>query len=76
MLLHLVRSDAFAAHVSKSTIRSTVVAYTVGWGTYAIAMLVSPVAPIAGFALYLLVVAYYLIPHGADTDIAVATREN
>lgn len=23
-----------------------------------------------GFGLYLLVIAYYLIPHGADTDIA------
>jgi uncharacterized membrane protein len=76
MLMHLVRSGAFAAHVSTSTIRGTVIAYKVGWVTYAIAMLASLVAPIVGFALYLLVVAYYLIPHGADTDIAGASREN
>jgi uncharacterized membrane protein len=76
MLLHLVRSKAFAAHVSQATIRGTVVAYRVGWATYAVAMLASLALPVLGFILYLLVAAYYLIPHGADTDSATTAGEN
>jgi uncharacterized membrane protein len=76
MLMHLVRSNAFAAHVSQSTIRKTVVAYRVGWVTYAIAAIVSLATPIVGFALYLLVASYYLIPHGADADTTLVSGEN
>lgn len=70
LLMHLVKSGAFSGHVTKSTIYSTLVAYRVGWITYAIATALSLVAPMLGFGLYLLVIAYYLIPQGADTDIA------
>ena len=76
MLMHLVRSRAFAAHVSEATIRGTVRAYRVGWMTYAVAMLASLIAPLLGFALYLLVAVYYLIPHGADTDISGTPGED
>jgi TMEM175 potassium channel family protein len=74
LLAHLTRSGAFAPHVRQSTIRQTTVAYRVGWVTYAVATLASLVAPGLSFALYLLVVGYYLIPRGADTDLAGAAR--
>jgi len=69
LLMHVVRSRAFAASVSHKTIRQTIVAYRVGWATYTVAMLVALVLPILSFALYLLVAAYYLVPRGADTDL-------
>jgi len=69
MLNHLVRSGAFASHVGEATIRQTVVAYRVGWATYAIAMLVSLVAPAVSVTLYVLIAAYYLVPRGVDTDL-------
>ena len=69
LLMHLVHSRAFAENVSGQTIRQTMIAYRVGWATYAAAMLVALVFPILSIALYLLVVAYYLVPRGADTDI-------
>jgi uncharacterized membrane protein len=76
MLMHLVRSRAFEKRVSEKTIHGTVVAYRVGWATYAAAMFASLAAPILGFALYLLVAAYYLIPHGADADSKTETGED
>jgi uncharacterized membrane protein len=73
LLAHLVRSGAFAGDVGAATIRQTIVAYRVGWATYTTAMLVSLVAPVLSFALYLLVAAYYLVPRGVDTDLARPT---
>jgi uncharacterized membrane protein len=69
MLAHLVRSGAFAPHVSRATIRQTFVAYRVAWTTYGIATLMALVAPVLSFALYLLIVVYFLIPRGVDTDL-------
>jgi hypothetical protein len=46
------------------------VAYRVGWVTYAVATLTSLVAPILSLVLYVLIVGYYLVPRGADTDLA------
>ncbi|HTD47152.1 MAG TPA: TMEM175 family protein [bacterium] len=76
LLAQLVRSGAFASHVSQTTIRQTTIAYRVGWVTYGIAMLTSLAAPILSFALYLLVVGYYLIPRGADTDLAGTSAQD
>jgi uncharacterized membrane protein len=69
ILRHLARSNAFSAEVSAATIHQTVIAYRVGWGTYTVATLTSLVEPLLSLALYLLVVAYYLIPRGADNDL-------
>lgn len=70
LLAHLDRSGAFASHVSKPTIRQTMISYRIAWVTYAISMLTSFVAPILSFALYLVVVGYYYVfPHGADTGL-------
>lgn len=41
LLMHLVRGGSFSGHVTKSTIHSTLVAYRVGWITYAIATALS-----------------------------------
>src|SRR5207302_6516747 len=76
LLAQLVRSGAFAAHVSQTTIRQTTIAYRVAWVTYGIAMLTSLAAPMLSFALYLLVVGYYLIPRGADTDLAGTSAQD
>lgn len=69
LLTHLIRSGAFAEGVRRTTVRETVIAYRVGWATYAVATLVALIAPAVSFALYLLVAAYYLVPRGADTDL-------
>jgi uncharacterized membrane protein len=69
LVAHLVRKHAFDASVSEATIRQTVVAYRIGLSTYIGAMLISLIAPIVSFALYVIVAAYYLIPHGADNDL-------
>jgi uncharacterized membrane protein len=72
IVAHLKQTRAFDAGVSDATIRQTVLAYRLGMATYACAMLISLLAPIISFALYLLVAAYYLIPHGADNDLEPA----
>lgn len=71
LLTHLVNSKAFSAGVTDQTIRPTIVAFRVGWVTYATATLVALVWPIASFALYLLIIGYFLVPRGADTDLAM-----
>jgi hypothetical protein len=48
-----------------------VIAFRVGWFTYAVAALSSLVAPLVSLALYVLVIAYFLIPRGADTDLDI-----
>ena len=68
MLNHLVSSRAFFGNVSAASIRQTVIAYRVGWVTYAIAMLLALAAPIVSFGLYLLIAGYYLVPRGLDRD--------
>lgn len=73
LLMRLARSGAFAADVSRATIRQTIIAYRVGWVTYAVATLTSLVVPVLSVALYMLIAVYYLIPRGADTDLARAS---
>jgi uncharacterized membrane protein len=69
LLAHLASKRSFHPNVSDATIRQTVIAYRLGMSTYFVATLISLIAPIVSFALYLLVAAYYLIPHGADDDL-------
>lgn len=73
LLMHLVKSKAFAAGVTAETIRPTIVAFRVGWLTYATATLVAVFWPIASFALYVFIIGYFLVPRGADTDLAAAS---
>jgi uncharacterized membrane protein len=75
MLLHLVRSDAFAPEVPKAAMDATVRGYRMGWLIYAGATLLSLVLPLVSFALYLIVVAYFLVPRGADSDNPLTARE-
>ncbi|MGH9352346.1 MAG: TMEM175 family protein [Terriglobia bacterium] len=70
LVMHLDRSSAFSANVSKATVRQTVVTYRIGWVTYTIAMLTSLIAPVLSFALYLLVAAYFVFPHGLDANLS------
>jgi len=74
MLNHLVSSRAFAPEVGEVTIRGTIFAYRVGWVTYAVAMLVSLLAPLVSFALYVAITIFYLIPRGLDTDAGARAR--
>lgn len=69
LAMHLNRSGAFGVNATRSTVRQTLVSYRVGWATYTIATLASLLAPVLSFALYLLVAAYFLFPHGLDADI-------
>lgn len=69
MLHHLTARHAFRPDVAKGAVRATARAYRVGLTTYALATLGAFVAPIASFALYLLVVAYFAIPRGVDADL-------
>jgi uncharacterized membrane protein len=74
MLMHLVRSDAFEPEVSREAIASTVRGYRTGWLIYVAATLVALVLPLVSFAAYLLVVVYYLVPRGADSDNPLTAR--
>lgn len=75
MLLHLVRTSAFDPEVTKNAIDATVRGYRMGWLIYVGATLLALVLPIASFALYLIVVAYFLVPRGADSDNPLTARE-
>ena len=72
MLTHLVRSGAFQPNVTQATIRATTTAYRIGWASYATATIVALFAPIAAFAIYLAITAYYLIPRGVDADLTAS----
>jgi uncharacterized membrane protein len=74
MLLHLVRTKAFEPEVDGATIGFTVRGYRTGLIVYAGATLVALVLPVLSFALYLLVVIYFLIPRGADSDVSLSAR--
>ncbi len=74
MLMHLVRTKAFAPEVDGATIAFTVRGYRTGWMVYVGATLVALVLPVLSFALYLLVVVYFLIPRGADSDVSLSAR--
>jgi len=69
LIVHLARSGAFASDVSPETVRATTIAYRVGWITYVAAMLISLVAPVVSFGLYLIIATYYLVPRGVDADL-------
>jgi uncharacterized membrane protein len=68
LLWHLIRSHAFHEAVTPDRIRGTVRAYRVGWATYLAATLVALVLPTVSFALYILIVAYFVVPRGVDDD--------
>ncbi len=74
MLMHLVRTKAFAPEVDGATIAFTLRGYRIGWMVYVGATLVALVLPVLSFALYLLVVVYFLIPRGADSDVSLSAR--
>src|SRR5579871_1623418 len=74
MLLHLVRTKGFEPEVDDATIAHTVRGYRTGWMVYVGATLVALVLPVVSFALYLLVVVYFLIPRGADSDVSLSAR--
>jgi uncharacterized membrane protein len=74
MLLHLVRTKAFATEVGQEAIEATLRGYRVGWLIYVGAMLLALVLPVVSFALYLIVVAYFLVPRGADSDNPLTAR--
>jgi uncharacterized membrane protein len=69
MLNHLIRVGAFQERVSNAMIAATVRAYRVGWAVYAGATLLALLLPVASFAAYVAIAAYYLIPRGVDADI-------
>lgn len=70
LIMHFERSSAFRSSVSKRTVRETIFSYRLGLGTYAFATLTSLYKPVLSFALYLLVVARFLLPRGVDSDPA------
>ena len=69
MLGHLVRSHAFVETIAPERIAGTVKAYRTGWFTYVGATAVALFVPLASFALYILIAAYYLVPRGLDDDL-------
>lgn len=73
LLNHLARSRAFAADVSRATIRQTFFAFRIAWATYAIAAPTALAAPVLSFALYLLIIAYFLVPE-VSTPISWTPR--
>ena len=70
LLNHLARRRAFSRDVSHTTIRQTFFSFRIAWATYGTATLTALAAPVLSFALYLLIIAYFLIPRGVDTDLA------
>ena len=68
MLAHLVRRQAFGNAVD-AAIAQTVRAYRNAWATYALAMLLALLVPIASFAAYVAIAFYFLMPHGVDADL-------
>lgn len=70
LLNHLARRRAFAPDVSQAALRQTFFAFRVAWATYGTATLTALATPVLSFALYLLIIAYFLIPRGVDTDLA------
>lgn len=68
LVMHLKRSGSFSENVSALMVRQTIVAYRLGLATYTVAMLVSLLEPVLSFALYLLVAAYFCLPHGLDSN--------
>jgi uncharacterized membrane protein len=69
---HLVRTHAFADSVDDATIGQTVRTYRLGWLAYLVAALVSFAAPVASFALYLLICLCFYAPRGVDSDLPSA----
>jgi uncharacterized membrane protein len=74
MLAHLARSNAFEPEVEPATIASTMRGYRMGWLVYVTATLVALWLPVVSFAAYLAIVAYFLVPRGADSDAHLSAR--
>lgn len=69
MLNQLVRKGGLGESLRPETITSTLRAYRTGWILYAVATAVALVSPVVSFALYIIVVGYYLVPRGVDDDL-------
>jgi uncharacterized membrane protein len=69
MLWHLVRSGSFDRSVNARYIAGTVTAYRVAWLTYVAAAAVALFLPLVSFALYVIIVLYFLVPRGVDDDL-------
>jgi uncharacterized membrane protein len=69
MLAHLIRSHAFHETVSPNHLAGTRKAYRISWCMYVAATLLALVWPLVSFAVYVIMAAYFLLPHGVDADI-------
>ena len=74
MLTHLARTNAFTSDVDPKAIAATVRGYRMGLLVYAGATIVALVLPIVSFAAYLAIVAYFVVPRGADSDTPLSAR--
>ena len=74
MLLHLVRSHSFEPEVTQATLDQTVRGYRMGLIIYMAATLIALALPLVSFGLYLVVVMYFLVPRGADSDVMLTAR--
>jgi uncharacterized membrane protein len=68
LLMHLIKSNSIDPSITPATLRQTVRSYRFGWAVYAIATVIGVFSPLFSFAAYVVVVAYYLVPHGVDAD--------
>ena len=69
MLMHVVKARLFSQKISPSRVAQTVVNYRIGLFIYAVAMLVSLLAPLVSYLAYILIAAFYLIPRGVDETL-------
>jgi uncharacterized membrane protein len=74
LIEHLRRSGAFNRRVPAGTVQQTAVSYRIGMTTYAGATVTAFVAPLLSFALYLLILTYFLFPRGVDSDLRNASH--
>lgn len=68
LLNHLIRSNAFLPSVTHAAISQTVLHYRIGLCTYFAATVIGFFWPTVSFALYGVIVVYYLFPRGVDAD--------
>jgi|SRR6516165_3093972 uncharacterized membrane protein len=74
ILAHLARSGAFVPEVGAATITAALRGYRAGWIVYICATLLALVLPIASFAIYIAIVAYFVLPRGAESGISLTAR--
>ena len=69
LILHHLRASGSFAPELRERMTLTTRAYATGLLSYVGATLVALVAPVVSFAIYVVVVLYYLVPRGADDDL-------